>query len=576
MNFRKFIPILDWLPHYKGSQLKGDLSAGLTVGVMLIPQGMAYAMIAGLPPIYGLYASTVPLLLYAIFGTSRQLAVGPVAMVSLLTAAGIGAIAQGGAEIYIGLAIALALFVGVIQLTLGVFRLGFLVNFLSHPVISGFTSAAALIIGLSQLKHLLGVNLARSHHVHEIVLQAIERFGEVNWVTFAIGMLGIGLIILVKKIRKSIPGPLLAVVFGILAVWGLGLTEQGVKIVGEVPRGLPSFGAPSFSWDSLQTLIPIALTISLVSFMESIAVAKAIQAKHKNYKVSANQELIALGLANIGGSFFQSYPTTGGFSRTAVNDQAGANTGLASIISATLIVLTLLFLTPLFYYLPSAILASVIMVAVFGLIDYKEAIHLWKTNRVDFAMLIVTFIATLGLGIEQGIGVGVILSLAMVIFRTTRPHYAILGKVPGTTFYRNIERFEGLETRDDLLILRFDAQLYFANTNFFQDILLDEIIKRKDKLRAVLIVAESINYVDSSAMHALKDIIEDCNRNGITVLFSGIKGPVRDAMTKAHLVEAIGEDHFFMSIQEGVDAIAEKSKKDRGKDMQEYVLQSNV
>jgi SulP family sulfate permease len=506
MNFKKFIPILDWLPQYKGSNLKGDLSAGLTVGVMLIPQGMAYAMIAGLPPIYGLYASTIPLILYAIFGTSRQLAVGPVAMVSLLTAAGIGAIAGGAAETYIALAIALALFVGVIQFALGAFRLGFLVNFLSHPVISGFTSAAALIIGLSQLKHLLGINLARSHHVHEIILQAIERFGETNWVTFAIGIVGIGLIILVKKVNKAIPGPLLAVVFGILAVWGLGLTDQGVKIVGEVPRGLPSFGLPSFSWEDVQALVPIALTISLVSFMESIAVAKAIQAKHKNYKVSANQELIALGAANIGGAFFQSYPTTGGFSRTAVNDQAGAKTGLASIISAALIILTLLFLTPLFYYLPSAILASVIMVAVFGLIDYKEVIYLWKTNRVDFAMLIVTFVATLGLGIEQGIGVGVILSLAMVIFRTTRPHFAILGKVPNTTLYRNIERFEGLEVRDDLLILRFDAQLYFANTNFFQDVLLDEVIKRKDKLKKDEAVSKDLRPFSPANFISLMDV----------------------------------------------------------------------
>ena len=575
MNLKKFIPLMEWLPNYNGEQLKGDLSAGLTVGVMLIPQGMAYAMIAGLPPIYGLYASTIPLILYAIFGTSRQLAVGPVAMVSLLTAAGIGSLAEGGTETYIALAITLALFVGVIQFVLGAFRLGFLVNFLSHPVISGFTSAAALIIGLSQLKHLLGVDLSRTHHVHEIILQAIERIGEINWTTFAIGMVGIGLIIFVKRVNRSIPGPLLAVVFGILSVWGLGLVDQGVKIVGEVPRGLPSFGLPAFNLGDLQSLIPIALTISLVSFMESIAVAKAIQAKHKNYKVSANQELIALGLANIGGSFFQSYTVTGGFSRTAVNDQSGAKTGLASIISAVLIVLTLLFLTPLFYYLPSAILASVIMVAVFGLIDYKEAIHLWKTNRGDFAMLIVTFLATLGLGIEQGIGVGVILSLAMVIFRTTRPHYAILGKVPGTTFYRNVERFEGLETQDDLLILRFDAQLYFANTNFFQDVLLDEIVKRKEKLKAVLIVAESINYVDSSAMHMLKDLVEDCNANGVTVLFSGIKGPVRDAMRKAHLTEKVGEDCFFMSIQEAVDAFVTSSGHHKRDDMKSYVLQTN-
>ncbi|MEL7122459.1 MAG: solute carrier family 26 protein, partial [Bacteroidota bacterium] len=567
-------PILEWLPKYNSSLLKGDLSAGLTVGVMLIPQGMAYAMIAGLPPIYGLYASTIPLILYAIFGTSRQLAVGPVAMVSLLTAAGIGTMAEGGTELYIKLAILLALMVGVIQLALGLFRLGFLVNFLSHPVISGFTSAAALIIGFSQLKHLLGVDIARSHHVHEILLQALEQFGSINWSTFTVGMLGIVLIITVKRVNRSIPGPLLAVVFGILSVWMLGLTNQGVKIVGEIPNGLPKMGLPQFSLDDLSVLLPIALTISLVSFMESIAVAKAIQAKHKNYKVIPNQELIGLGIANIGGSFFQSYTVTGGFSRTAVNDQAGAKTGLASIISAALIILTLLFLTPLFFYLPKAILASVIMVAVFGLIDYKEAIHLWKTNRTDFAMLVVTFIATLSLGIEQGIGVGVILSLVMVIFRTTRPHYALLGKIPGTNFYRNLERFDTLEKREDLIIIRFDAQLYFANIAYFKEVIHESLKKGKGKVKALIIAAESINYVDSSAMHALEEIITDAQNENIKVLFSGVKGPIRDAMKKAHLVEKVGETHFFLSIQDAVNHLDHKSVYSNG-EMVPFILQNN-
>ncbi len=306
MNIKQYIPAFDWLAKYEKGQLKGDLAAGLTVGVMLIPQGMAYAMIAGLPPIYGLYASTLPLIIYALLGTSRQLAVGPVAMVSLLTATGIGAMAEGGTETYILLAITLAFMVGMIQFLLGAFRLGFLVNFLSHPVISGFTSAAALIIGLSQLKHLLGINIARSHHVHEILLQAVEKIGAVNWTTFAVGIGGIILIKGIKRINPSIPGPLLAVVFGILAVVGLGLTDLGVQIVGDVPSGLPAISMPDFSLTTFQDLLPVALAIALVSFMESIAVAKAIQSKHRNYKVEPNQELIALGLANIGGSFLRS------------------------------------------------------------------------------------------------------------------------------------------------------------------------------------------------------------------------------------------------------------------------------
>ena len=576
MNLKQFIPALQWLPKYGNAQLKGDLSAGLTVGVMLIPQGMAYAMIAGLPPIYGLYASTIPLIIYAILGTSRQLAVGPVAMVSLLTAAGIGAIAEGGTETYIALTIALAFFVGIIQFLLGAFRLGFLVNFLSHPVISGFTSAAALIIGLSQLKHLLGVDIPRSHHVHEILLNAIERFGEINWSTFAIGIGGIVLIKGIKKVNKSIPGPLLAVVFGIAAVYLLGLTSQGVKIVGEVPSGLPSIGAPQFDFSTIQTLLPIALAISLVSFMESIAVAKAIQSKHKNYKVDSNQELIALGLANVGGAFFQSYPVTGGFSRTAVNDQAGAKTGMASIISALLIVLTLLFLTPLFYYLPKAILASVIMVAVFGLIDYKEAKHLWYANRSDFWMLIVTFVATLALGIEQGIGIGVVLSLAMIIFRTTRPHVAVLGKVPDTHFYRNVERFDQVEARKDLLIVRFDAQLYFANINYFRDKLEDLIAAKGEHLKKVIINAESINNMDSSAVHAISDIVQELRDNGLEICFTGVKGPVRDALVKGHLMEKIGAQNFFMSVQEAVDVHDERGIQQSNTEHDEFILQNNA
>jgi SulP family sulfate permease len=305
--------------------------------------------------------------------------------------------------------------------------------------------------------------------------------------------------------------------------------------------------------------------------MESIAVAKAIQARHKNYKVIPNQELISLGLANIGGSFFQSFPVTGGFSRTAVNDQAGAKTGLAAIISALLIVLTLLFLTPLFYYLPKAILASVIMVAVFGLIDYKEAKHLWHSNKTDFFMLITTFVATLSLGIEQGIGIGVILSLTLLIFKTTRPHIAILGKVPNSRFYRNADRFDNLEVRPDIMILRFDAQLYFANINYFSS-KIDEFVEQKGKgLKLIIINAESINNMDSSAVKAVEDIVMDYRAQGIGFAFASVKGPVRDAMSKAHLIEKIGENYFYMSIQDAIDDFDKAS----GQKFDGYVTQAN-
>ena len=553
MKLSKFLPFLGWLPQYKSTSLKGDLSAGLTVGVMLIPQGMAYAMIAGLPPIYGLYASTIPLIVYALLGSSRQLAVGPVAMVSLLTAAGVGILAEGGTETYIILTITLAFLVGVIQFLLGVFRLGFLVNFLSHPVISGFTSAAALIIGLSQLKHLLGVDIPRSHHVHEIIIHAFEKVGAINWMTFTIGIVGIALIQGARKINKSIPGPLIAVVLSILAVWLFDLTSYGVKIVGEVPSGLPSFGLPKIDLETLQMLAPTAIAVSLVSFMESIAVAKAIQAKHNNYKIIPNQELIALGAANIIGSFFKSYPTTGGFSRTAVNDQSGAQTGMASIVSALLIILTLLFLTPLFYFLPNAILASVIMVAVFGLINLSEVKHLFQTDRTDFWMLLVTFGGTLALGIEQGILIGVLLSLGAIIYKTSLPHIAVLGKIPGKPHYRNIERFDELEIREDILIVRFDALLYFANVEYFNDQFESMIDKKGENIRLVILDADSINGLDSSGSHGIKKLFDFCKVRGIQFFIVGAKGPIRDKLKRTGLFDELGDDSFFFRIQHAVD-----------------------
>ncbi|MEM6964991.1 MAG: solute carrier family 26 protein [Bacteroidota bacterium] len=571
MNFKSYFPILDWLPQYDTIALRGDLAAGLTVGVMLIPQGMAYGMLAGMSPIYGLYASIIPLILYAIFGTSRQLAVGPVAMITLLIAAGVSTIAEAGSEVFISLAITLALLVGLLQFLMGIFRLGFLVNFLSHPVIAGFTSAAALIIGFSQLQHLLGIDIPRSNYIHEIIGSAMDNYRTVNFRTLLIGITAMGLILLVKKIKLPIPGALLAVVFGIMAVWGLGWYEQGVKIVGAVPQGLPSFSIPDFSWENVKKLLPIALTIAFISFMESIAIAKAIQAKHKNYQIMPNQELIALGIANIGGAFFQSFPTTGGFSRTAVNDQAGAKTGMASIFSAILIALTLLFLTPLFFYLPKAILASVIMVAVFGLIDFKEARHLWKTDKGDFWMMMVTFFGTLTLGIEEGILIGVVLSLALIIYRTTQPHTAVLGKIAEEPYYKNISRFEHLEVRKEILIFRFDARLYFANVNFFKEKIEKEIQAKGKDLELFILDANSINGIDSSGVHAVEELIEYCQDRNIKFQFVSVKGPIRDMFHRSGIIDKVGADHFFLRIQHAVDFFDKKA----GRKCVEYALQTN-
>ena len=435
-----------------------------------------------------------------------------------------------------------------------------------------------MIIGLSQLKHLLGIEIPRSHHIHEILGNALQKVDEINWMAFLMGIIGILIIVGVKRIHKSLPSQLFAVIFGIVAVslFNLGEGDYAINIIKDIPSTFPKFEITIFDLYIIELLIPMALTIALISFMESIAVAKAIQTKHRDYKVVPNQELVSLGLSNIVGSFFQSYPTTGGFSRTAVNDQAGAKTGLAALISAVLIVITLLFLTPYFYNLPKAILASVIMVAVFGLIDYREAIQLWKSNRLDFWMLIATFLATLILGVEMGIGLGVVLSLAMVLFKTTNPHTAQLAKVPNSHFYRNVKRFDNLEEKEEILIYRFDAQLFFANVNYFKDKLYDYERRKNDQLKLLIIDGESINNIDSTAIHALEEIIDDFNSRDIEVFFTGIKGPVRDKMIRSGFINKAKEDHFFMSIQDAVDSYeAIRNKDPKEKKYQKYIDHSN-
>lgn len=555
-TLKKQIPLLQSMQGYDKTAFRGDMTAGLTVAVMLIPQGMAYAMLAGLPPIVGLYASTVPLALYALFGTSRQLAVGPVAMVSLMVAAGVGALAKPGSGEFVALAVMLAGLVGLIQLAMGVMRLGFLVNFLSHPVVSGFTSAAALIIGFSQLKHLLGVDIQRSHHVHTIIWQAVQQVTEIKPFTLAIGVGSIAVLLALKKWNPRFPGALTVVVLGTLAVAAFGLHERGVGIVGDVPKGLPAPTLPMLDWELMKQMAPMALAISLVGFMESISVAKAFARKNR-YGIDANRELVGLGVANIAGSLFQGYPVTGGFSRTAVNGQAGAKTGLASLITAGVIGLTLLFLTPLFYYLPKAVLAAIIMVAVFGLVDVAEVKHLYQVKKSDLALLLVTFVATLSLGIEAGIGVGVGASLLVVIFRTTRPHTAVLGRIPGTHVYRNVDRNPGVETFDGVLVVRVDAQFYFGNVTFLKETLQRLVREAGSEVHAVVINASTINHLDSSADGALHEIVTDFREQGIELFFANVRGPVMDVMKRSHFVDHLGEDHFEMSVTRAVSRARE-------------------
>lgn len=574
-KLKEFVPILSWLPGYSKADLQGDLGAGLTVGIMLIPQGMAYAMLAGLAPIHGLYAVTVPLILYAVFGTSRQLAVGPVAMVSLLTAAGIAGLSPASPEEYLMYALTLALLVGLIQFSMGALKLGFVVNFLSHPVINGFTSAAAIIIGFSQIKHLFRINLPNSEHIQDAVVALYQNIGDIHWLTFGIGLLSIFIIKFGKKIHKNLPTPLLAVVFGIFLVSVFDLVSQGVKIVGEVPSGLPTLSSPSFDLDTWKTLLPIALTISLVGFAESFAVAKTIQAKHKNYKLRANQELIALGMSNFGAAFFKGYPVTGGFSRTAVNDNAGAKTTMASIISAVLIILTLLFFTDLFYNLPSAVLAAVVLVAVSGLIDLKVPMELWKKDKADFYMLVATFIITLTLGIETGIISGMVLSLIVVIYRASKPHMARLGRVPGTNIFRNVDRFKNLEEQDDLLIVRVDGTIYFANVEFIKEKIDHWIGEKNDRVKTIILNMESVTNIDSTGAHELMEWVNQWRNSGRSVFLSSIKGPVRDELMLWGIVSLVGEDHIYLDDHSAILAFDKNADQDTIQKMKSYALQTN-
>jgi len=547
-----YVPALTWLPGYDRSHLSGDVIAGLTVAVMLIPQGMAYAMLAGLPPIVGLYASVFPLLAYAFLGTSRQLAVGPVAMVSLLVATGVGAVAEPGSGEYIMLAVLLAGMVGALQLGMGLFRLGRVVSFLSHPVISGFTSAAAIIIGLSQLKHLLGVSIPRSPRLHTLVLSASEHVADTHLITLGIGAASILLLVALKKWNKRFPGALVVVALGTVATWGLGLHEQGVRIVGDVPQGLPTLSMPTFTASNVVELLPTALTIALVAFMESISVAKAFARRHR-YQVDANQELIGLGVANLVGFGFGGYPVTGGFSRSAINDQAGAKTGLASAITAVVIAISLLFLTGLFHYLPTAVLAAIVMTAVFGLVDVGELVHLFRVKRTDAGLLVLTFLVTLFVGIEEGIGAGVLASLGLFVHRSTRPHTAVLGRVPGTRVYRNIANYPDAIERPGVKIWRFDASFYFANADFFRD-QIDGLLLGDEAISAIVLDASGINDLDASGEAMLHEVHARLEAAEIRFYVAAAKGPVHAVMTRGGLVDAVGEDHFFLDLEEAVDA----------------------
>ena len=549
------MPLLEDLRTYDKESLKGDLAAGLTTAVMLVPQGMAYAMLAGLQPITGLYAATLPTAIYALFGSSRLLAVGPVAMVSLLVAGGVAPLAGADPVLYAVYASMLMLLVGGLQFGMGLARLGFLVKYLSHSVIAGFTWAAALIIGFSQFKHVLGLEIPRSHHIHTIIGGAIEQASDIHMLTLTFAVVTIGTLLAFKGKAPGFPRFLLVVALGTLAVWYFDLNQSGVAIVGDVPSGLPKFVVPGLDIGVLTALFPTALAISLVGFMESIAVAKTF-ARGSKHVLDANVELRALGLANLGGAFFQAYPVTGGFSRTAVNAEAGAKSGVAALVTALVVGLALVFLTPLFFFMPKAVLAGIIMTAVFGLIDVAEAKHLWHVSRPDFSLMAITFFATLSFGIELGIGAGVASSLIWFVVANAKPHVAVLGRLPGTTSYRNVERFPEAKTVGGVIALRIDGPLFFANTVLLEDTIATLLNDSPTPVSAVVLDAAAIGSVDASGAAALGDLAADLSDRGIVLWLCTLRGPVRDALALLDRGDVLSEHQMVLRVQDAMNIAA--------------------
>lgn len=559
----KTFKIVTWLPDYSGTQLIGDLKAGLTTGMMLIPQGMAYAVIAGMPPIYGLYAGVIPLLIYPFFGTSKHLSVGPVAVDMLIVAAGVSLITKPGNSDYVGLVILLTMMTGILQLLMGSFRLGALFNFFSRPVIAGFTMAAPIIIAFTQLHNLLGISLPDTQYIFLIADEAVRQFNQIHFATFCWGAAAILLLIGFNYFAPKLPASVIVLSLSIGAGWLMDLDKQGVEIVGSIPEGLPAITLPELNFENLRRLLPTALTLALVQFMSVASLGKAFAKRH-NYLVDSNHELVAIGASNFAGSLFNSLPVSGSFSRSAAAEQAGVKSPLANDVTSTLIVLTLLFLTPLFYYLPMPILAAIIMVSVFGLIDFEEVRFLFKTKRSEGIIAIFTFCCTLFVGIQEGILLGVGASMLTMLYKYSRPAVAELGVIPGTRIFKNLERNPEAQRIDGLLILRVDASFSFINAEFFRDFILEKSEQQDKNTHFVVIDGSSINMLDTTAIDSLKSIIKTLQGWDMELYMSGLKGPVRDVIEKSGLKEFLGPDHYCQDPHEAVERILEKMDNDDG------------
>ncbi|MGP5308602.1 SulP family inorganic anion transporter [Vreelandella alkaliphila] len=561
MNIERWVPVVGWLRRYNRAVLFKDSLAAVIVTLMLVPQALAYALLAGLPPEMGLYASMLPLLLYAIFGTSASLAVGPVAVAALMTASALSSFATPGSPEYIGAALVLAALSGLMLIAMGVLRLGFLVNFLSHPVISGFITASGILIAISQLKHILGVEAA-GHNVIELLGALFSQWQQVNLITLLIGLGVWGYLLVCRKrlnawlmaigISASASGlmvkaaPISAVMVTTLLAWHFNLGQYGVDLVGFVPSGLPAISLPSLDQSLWLGLLPAALLISLVGFVESVSVAQTLAAKRRQ-RIDPNQELIALGMANLGAGVSGGSPVSGGFSRSVVNFEAGAATPLAGAFTALGIVLSTLLLTGLLAFLPTATLAATIIVAVGTLIDLPAIKRTWQYSRSDGVAMVTTLLLTLLHSVEVGIISGVVLSLGLHLYRTSQPHSAVVGRVPGTEHFRNVKRHE-VETDQHVAMLRIDESLYFANARYLEDTVM-ALAARSPSLKHIVLTCQAVNVIDASALESLEAINGRLKDAGAMLHLAEVKGPVMDRLTNTALYRELTGQVFFTTFE---------------------------
>lgn len=541
----RLIPFRDWIGELKKPDvLRADLVAGITVALVLVPQSMAYAQLAGLPPYYGLYAAFLPGIVAALFGSSRQLATGPVAVVSLMTASALEPIAGANPELYIAYAVMMAAMVGIFQLGLGFLRLGVMVNFLSHPVVIGFTNAAAIIIGTSQLGKLFGVSVERADHTYITVYNTvIEAFHNTHLETMLMAILALGIMILLKRFLPKVPNVLTAVVVTTVISWWFDFEEKGGKVVGIIPEGLPSISLPNLDFSIVTQLLGTIVAIAIIGFMEAISIAKAMAASTRQ-RLDANQELVGQGLGNLFSSMSQGYAVSGSFSRSAVNFSAGAKTGFSAVVTGAVVGITLLWLTPLLYHLPQATLAAVIIMAVVNLVKIEPIRHAWIVERQDAAVAIITFALTIiwAPHLDKGIAVGVILSLMLFLYRSMAPRVAVLSRDPDGSL-RDAD-VRNLQTCRNISLIRFDGSLYFANTGYFEDKILERVALKPD-LKFVIIDAEGINSIDATGEEMLSNLVDRLKDAGVELIFARAKKQLWDTFERTHLMDKLGSDHMF-------------------------------